>query len=200
MKRIDIMKYTVAVREVHNCCVLETPIKVTEFMKAHKLTNYFFDAMKHLGIIKPVISEFREGIIFSFKRMAENETFASIAMRVCDLMGDWSKNPSLKPSNRRIKEPAPIYFIAGDIHARPSNHQQLSKEEVDALINKTDKLVEEPVKKPVLIPLVNPKKKSKAAVMITFEYSGDMNRLMEQITELLDGKTGAKFVIEAQAD
>jgi hypothetical protein len=197
MKRIDINKYAQAIRVMYLLCGTETPIKVTEFMKEHKLTNYFFDAMKHLGIIKPVISEHREGIIFSFKRMAENETFANIAMRVCDLMGDWSKNPSLKPSNRRIKEPAPI---AGDIHARPSNHQQLSKEEVDALINQTDKLVEEPVKKPVLIPLVNPKKKGKAAVMITFEYSGDMNKLMEQITELLDGKTGAKFVIDAQAD
>jgi hypothetical protein len=200
MKRIDIMKYVQAIKVISVLCGNETPIKVTEFMKEHKLTNYFFDAMKHLGIIKPVISEHREGIIFSFKRMADNETFASIAMRVCDLMGDWSKNPSLKPSNRRIKEPVPMFVIAGDIHARPSNHQQLSKEEVDALINQTDKLVEEPVKKPVLIPLANPKKKSKAAVMITFEYSGDMNKLMEQITELLDGKTGAKFVIEAQAD
>lgn len=193
MKRIDIMKYVVAIREVHNCCALETPIKVTEFMKAHKLTNYFFDAMKHLGIIKPVISELREGIIFSFRPMAENETFASIALRVCDLMADWSKNPGLKPSNRRIKEPVPTVFIAGETHAKQGESKIVDREAVEALIGNAKP-------EPKIVPIVNPKKKGKAAVMITFEYSGDMNRLMEQITGLLDGKSGAKFVIEAQVD
>jgi hypothetical protein len=194
MRRSNLQKYRDAVCAVHELCSNEVPIKVSEFMSRMYLTNYFFDAMKHLGIIEPIIGNHREGIIFSFKQMADNETYAHIAVRVCDLMSEWTKSKN-KPA-AGLKQ-VPKKTIA--VEPRPNSHQNLNKEEVDALIGRLDKMIE-PKTEPKIVPIVNSKKKGKAAVMITFEYSGDMNKLMEQITGLLDGKTAAKFVIEAKVD
>lgn len=81
---MNIQKYTQVIRIIHTLCHTETPIKLTEFMKHHKISNYTFDALRELGIVKEIISNKREGYIFEFKRLADNETFAQIAQRVCD--------------------------------------------------------------------------------------------------------------------
>lgn len=81
---MNIQKYVQVIRIIHTLCQTETPIKLSEFMKNHKISNYTFEALRDLGIIKEIISNKREGYIFEFKKMAENETFSHIAQRVCD--------------------------------------------------------------------------------------------------------------------
>ena len=113
-QQMDITRYKSAIDLVKKMCSKpigsEIPIKVTHFVKDHKLNGSFFKVLESLNIIKTEVSAHKEGTIFSWiHKPASNEPDTFLATRVSGALYEinhtfWKNYNSPEAKKKRAKQ------------------------------------------------------------------------------------------------